>query len=186
MNNSYNLINNLKNSDFEAFFKTLTNNQLREFEWRFIKDPAKNKRGIGLHINSGDSETFFKEFVRLSSFYKNKLSAGLLFKIFEFAKTYYFDASEYAYVEDKQIKLFYSLKHNPIARKICKDLCYQKTLETENLKNNIIYLKLLVDLEAEDEPKKAVELCQKVLKLNVSEKLKNRFLNILNKLEKSS
>ncbi|HEY8443982.1 MAG TPA: hypothetical protein VIL24_04210 [Clostridia bacterium] len=171
----------IKDSDFDIFFKTLTKNQQREFVWWFVYEPGKPKSDINLYINKQDNRAFFIDFVRLCPLYKHKLSVGLMFKMLEFAKFNYFEPKDYSYVEDRQIKLFYSLKNNPIARKICKDLCYEKIQKAQ--KNSGVFLKVLIALESEDNLQEAINLCHRALRLDLDEATKNSFLKLLQRLE---
>src|SRR5690606_36855092 len=99
--------------------QTLTQKQRQEFVWWFVNEPSK-KVGLKRHlfINNEDNQTFFKDFVRYSSTYKNKLSIDLVFKMFEFAKYNYYEPSYCSYIDAKQIKYLSSQKNNPTARKI--------------------------------------------------------------------
>lgn len=167
----------VKDPDFSVFFKTLTKTQQREFVWWFVYEPGKPKNS--LYINRQDNRAFFIEFVRLCELYKHKLSVGLMFKMLEFAKFNYFD--DYAYVEDKQIKLFYSLRNNPIARRICKDLCYEKIQKAQ--KKSGVFLKVLIALESEDNIQEAISLCHRALQLDLDASTKDSFLKLLQRLE---
>lgn len=177
----------IKEPDFDLFFKSLTKNQQREFVWWFVYQPCKKTHpNHDLFINCKTSQSFFKDFVKCVSEYQTRLSAQLIFKMLEFAKYNYYDEDSYGYVEDRQLKLFYSLKDNPTARKICKDLCYEKIQNSQDLKTLVPYYKHLISLESEDDIGKAVVLCNKALQLNLSEKDKKTFENKLKQLNKKS
>ncbi|HHW89342.1 MAG TPA: hypothetical protein GX745_00355 [Clostridiales bacterium] len=173
---------------FDAFFQTLTKKQRQEFVWWFVYEPSK-KVGLKRHlfINNENNQSFFKDFVRYSSTYKNKLSIDLVFKMFEFAKYNYYEPSYCSYIDAKQIKYLYSQKNNPTARKICKELCYEKIQNNEEIQNNFIYLKYLINLETKDDIEKAISLCQKAAYLNPNDKggYESKIKKLKNKLEKA-
>jgi hypothetical protein len=169
----------VKDPDFNIFFKTLTKTQQREFIWWFVYERGKPMNSFNLYIGNQDNRAFFTEFVNRCELYKHRLSVGLMFKMLEFAKYNCFDNC--SYVEDKQIKLFYSLKNNPIARKICKDLCHEKIQKAQ--KKSGVFLKLLIALESEDNIQEAIYLCHRALKLDLDAPTKESFMKLLQKLE---
>ena len=175
---------------FDAFFQTLNKNQRQEFVWWFAYEPGK-KVGLKrkLFVNNEDNQSFFKDFVKYSSAYKNKLSVDLAFKMFEFAKYNCYEPPSYAYVESRQIKYFYSLKDNPTAHKICKGLCYEKIQKDEEMKNNIRYFNYLINLESKDDIAKAISLCQKAADLSPNNQTKGGYESktkrLQNKLKKA-
>ncbi|HEY8389847.1 MAG TPA: hypothetical protein VIL26_02670 [Clostridia bacterium] len=172
---------------FKEFFNSLDQKLKQEFINWFVYEPGK-KTGVEriLFVNNENNAPFFKDFVRFSSHYKDKISLDLIYKMFEFAKSNYYDQKSYNYIINKEIKLFYSLRHDPLASKYCKDLCYQKLGDFSNLEENSIYLKYLINLESIDNIKKAIELCNIAIEKNIGDGTKGGYENKLKKLQKTA
>lgn len=180
-------IKKINDQSLKDFFNSLTKKQRHEFVLWFVYEPGK-KTGLerSLFVNNENNAPFFKDYVRFSSYYKDKISIELMYKMFEFAKANYYDRSSNDYIFNKQIKLFYSLRHKPKAAKYCKALCYQKLDDFSDLGKNSIFLKYLITLEAMDNTQKAVELCQKAIENNISDGTKGGFQSRLKKLQKKA
>jgi len=180
-------IKKINDLSFKEFFVSLNKKHRQEFVRWFVYEPGK-KTGLkrSLFVNNENNAPFFKDYVRFSSFYKDKISIELMYKMFEFAKASYYDQTSYDYINNKEIRLFYSLRHNSQAAKYCKVLCYEKLEDFSELEKNNTFLKYLVTLESMDNIQNAIELCKKAIDHNISDGTKGGFEFRLKRLQKKA
>ena len=178
-------IKKINDQSFKDFFNSLSKDQQQELIRWFVYEPGK-KTGLkrSLFVNNENNAPFFKDYVRFSGYYKDKISIELMYKMFEFAKSNYYDQKTYDYIIKKQIRLFYSLRHKTKAAKYCKELCYEYLEDFSDIEKNKDFLKYLVNLESMDNIQKAIELCKTAIDNNISDGTKGGFEFRLKRLEK--
>lgn len=179
-------IKKINDQKLKDFFMQLNRKERNEFVKWFVYEPDK-KTGCkrNLFINNEDNTAFFKDFVRYSSIYKDTVNINLMTKMFEFAKTNYYDESSFDFIDNKLIKILFNKRNNAKAAKLCKTLCYQKIGQDASTPQRYApALKILVILESVDNPSKALKFCELGLINNLSDGTKGGYLTRIFKLQK--